>query len=339
MRRMPVVISIGLLLLILLEVACSDAVDPVIGSEVPYTIWGFLDSDADTQKVRVFPVLGKINFRDTAAIDARVFSVNLTVGERREWHYRGVKFDTIGIGYVFWSPLRPQHGHRFRLEVVRSDGEMSHAEVVIPRAADFDVDIDATTPRFTVTIRSEVPYLVGARAIYRAMNNPPAHAWPAEKIVHPRVALPATISYDKEKKPFTGGWSVTVLAQRDFLTVREEFQKNCLITRQSPDIWLREVEFNAVATDSTWMPPGGVFDPDALGVPGTFSNVENGYGFFGAGQVIRFRWTPPEDMILRAGFRKSLACPDGPEPRTECMNPPEPCIGENPDDIWDIWLR
>jgi hypothetical protein len=34
--------------------------------------------------------------------------------------------------------------------------------------------------------------------------------------------------------------------------------------------------------DENWDPPEGIFDPEILAQPGTLSNVENGFGFFGS---------------------------------------------------------
>ncbi len=101
------------------------------------------------------------------------------------------------------------------------------------------------------------------------------------------------------------------------------------------------MEFTALAADSAWAPPGGVFDPDVLVVPGALSNVENGYGFIGAGEGIRVQWIPSVNARLVAGYRAETNCEVGPAP-DECEDPvvpPIPCIGDDAEDIWQLFSR
>jgi len=46
-------------------------------------------------------------------------------------------------------------------------------------------------------------------------------------------------------------------------------------------------------------PPGGAFDPEVLAQPGTFTNVENGFGFIGAVGRFSAEWTfDPETLRI-----------------------------------------
>ena len=54
--------------------------------------------------------------------------------------------------------------------------------------------------------------------------------------------------------------------------------------------------------DSSWVPPGGVFDPDILIEPGTFTNVEGGFGFFGAVAQLNAEWTLTRAATEAAGY-------------------------------------
>jgi len=139
------------------------------------------------------------------------------------------------------------------------------------------------------------------------------------------------------------GWAIDIDMVRDFEAVKEVYGFNCLITEETgsaPDVWLREMTFTTVAADSTWSPPGGSFDPNLVAVPGTFSNVENGYGFFGAGQGIIYNWTPNVNVSLTAGYNFIPKCQGlFARPVPECMMPPEPCINESILSRWRIWLR
>ncbi len=319
---------------------CTESVEPFIGTDVPYTIWGFMNAGADTQRVRVFPIRDEIETSDQ--IDARVFSTDLTTGERREWAYRLVQFDSLIEGHVFWSPFRAAHNHRYRLEVVRSDGATTSTEVVVPSPVDFQFDIDPTSTVIPIQIRGDVPNLVGLRVTYHAVNIPPASAWPPGTPVMAAVPFPVTISYDKLVRPISGGWALEINMARDFAAVRVAYDVNCLITDyegSAPDIWLDLMEFSALLADSAWDAPDGEFDPNVLAQPGALSNVENGYGFFGAGLGIVHDWSPNVEVARNAGFRAQPRCQGFARDVPECYDPPIPCVDKNFADIWAEWLN
>lgn len=322
---------------------CEESVDPFIGQDLPFTLWGFLNAGADTQYVRVFPITDHLFPDLDEPLDARVYSTDLTTGELREWTYKRVTFDTLISGHLFWSPFRAVNQHRYRLEVVRSDGETSRVEVTVPSEVDFDIQLDLGSTEIPVEVRGEIPNLVGLRVTYYAVNVPPQNAWPLGTPVAGAVQLPVTIVYDNVIERVGDGWEFTIDMNRDYEAVFAVYSINCLVSlpeESAPDVWLRNMEFNALAADSTWETPDGNFDPNILAVPGTFTNVENGYGFFGAGQSINMDWTPNVTTSLAAGFNFEPKC-QGLTARNvpECWNPPVPCVDEQTRDFWQIWLQ
>ena len=327
----------------LLLSSCDDSVDAFIGTEKPFTIWGFINAGADTQFVRVFPINDELLQDVREDIDARVFSTNLTTGERLEWNYENVQFDSLISGHVFWSGFRGVHEHRYRLEVVRSDGATSSVEVTMPPEVDFRVEVRENSTIIPVSIEGSIPNLVGVRVTYNAVNVPPLQAWPVGTVVADPVQFPVTLGYDNLLEQQGDTWTFEIDMVRDFDAVSRIYGLNCLITSElgsAPDVWLRTMQISALAADSTWAPPGGDFDPNALAVPGTFSNVENGFGFFGAGQANNVTVSPSETVSLAAGYNFTPQCPGfSPQPIPECMDPPVPCIGEVLPDLWRIWLR
>lgn len=329
----------------LVAAGCDESVDPIAGSDVPFTVWGFMNAGADTQYVRAYEVTDQLIPDTAATIDAEVFSTDLTTGERRQWTYRKVRFDSLITGHVFWSPFRAEHEHKYRLEVIRSDGAVSRAEVTVPSEVTFVINAAENSVIANVRIEGEAPNLVGPKVTYRAINVPPPTAWPPGTPVHPPVLHPVVVSYEDALRPTQDGWTLAINMITDTLHVRNAFRRNCLITPpggSAPDVWLREIEFSFVAANSSWNPPGGVFNPDELAVPGTMSNVDNGYGFFGAGHGVRYRWTPSLEARLHAGYSADAQCTEGsgtPLPVARCMDPPIPCIGEDPLSVWQNWLR
>lgn len=332
-------------MLVLVELSCTESVNPVIGTDYPFTVWGFFNAGADTQYVRVFPVTDQLRIDTSSSLDAKVISTDLTTGDRREWMYRTMHLDSIATGHVFWSPFRAEHNHRYRLDVIRSDGATSTAEASVPAEVTFEIEVNENRSFFPVRIEGDVPNLVGLKVMYRGINIPPAHAWPSTTQIHPPVRHSVTVPYDERLHQTSSGWSVTINMVTDTVAVRDAFRASCLITNPSgsaPDVWLLGMELTAVAADSTWRPPGGVFDPNVLAVPGSMSNVENGYGFVGAGHGIRYEWQPSPEARMGAGYSADPQCTlasGGSRPVPECMNPPIPCIGDNVEDVWQLWLR
>lgn len=319
---------------------CESDINPIVGSDMPFTMWGFMNAGADTQYIRVYPISGELITERSSEIDAEVFSTDLTTGEKRQWSYEKVQFDGDVTGHVFWSPFRAVYEHRYHLEVVRSDGEASEAKVTVPAEADFSVEVQDGKTVFVVRIQGEIPTLIGLKVTYNSVNVPPTPRLESDPI-HPPVLFPVTVSYDDEVRRDGQGWHMTVDLVRDESLVRSEFRDHCLITPTVPNIWLQSIEFTAVAADSSWRPPGGTFDPNVLVVPGTMSNVENGYGFIGGGEGMRILWTPTVEARLLAGYRAEPTCQSGPEPE-KCVGPtvaPVPCFEENAIDIWRRYLR
>ena len=326
-----------------LFVSCEDNVNAIVGTDLPFTVWGFVNAGADTQFVRVFPITQDLLPDVSPGIDARVFSTDLDTGERQEWNYEYIDFDSLIAGHVFWSGFRGEHEHRYRLEVIRSDGATTSAEITVPPEVSFDVQFNGSNTNIPVVIEGSIPNLVGVRVTYNAVNVPPLQAWPVGTVVADPVQLPVTIGYDRVIEKEGDTWTFVIDMTRDFEAVAEVYGLNCLITAESgsaPDVWLRNIEISALAADSSWDPPGGDFDPNALAVPGTFSNVTNGYGFFGAGQANNFLISPSPELNQSAGYGFEPKCPGfSPQPVPECLDPPVPCVGEVLPDLWRIWLR
>jgi hypothetical protein len=335
---MKAVLTSALLLGSVLLLGCESSVDPYAGTPEPFTLWGVMNSAADTQKVRVFTIDAEPGIDRPDGIDAVVTSTNLTTGETREWIRREVVYDSGATGQVFWAAFRAQEGDRYRLEVERSDGAASTAEVRIPPSVDVELNPSEASTTLPVRIMGEAPHLLGVGVRYESTNLPPALIWPHDRIYHPIVVHPVEVSYQEALKRFDGGWAFTILMQRDYELVRSEYEQNCLVTDGAPDISLRRVELHFVAADSAWYPPDGVFDPDVLVEPKALSNVENGFGFVGAGHAVRVRWTPPREIRDQLGYRQTRPCNFQASPSLSCTDPPIPCIGENAADIWEIYF-
>jgi hypothetical protein len=81
--------------------------------------------------------------------------------------------------------------------------------------------------------------------------------------------------------------------------------------------------------DASWVPPGDEFDEDVLVQPDLFSNVENGFGFFGAGYPLRFNAIQQGSILQSAGFALDPPCdPSFASPTDPSCRVIPPCFGE-----------
>lgn len=316
-------------LLLLLFGSCEETVDPFVGEARPFTIWGYLESTADTQKVRVFTIEERIGVDRSGPIDATVSSVDLDTGERRVWRDSLVTFGEDHHGHVFWSAFRPVPGHRYRLEVARSDGATSHAEVTVPPLVEVEVPEEIRTFAFPVMIRGTAPNLVRLGVTYESVAVYPQNPWPIGTPRPEPIVFPVTVPYEQKARRTEGGWTLDVNMREDFAVVADEFLRQCL----PQEVALRRMEFHFLAADESWRPPGGDFDPDVISEPGTFNNVENGWGYFGAGQKVSVRWIPPTNIQSLAGFTQAAPCAMSPNPNCLVREPCFRCDEELPPDI------
>lgn len=314
-----------LLICLLAPLGCDESVDPFVGDERPFTIWGFMDAGADTQRVRVVTIEERLGLDRSGPIDAVVTSTDLDTGERRTWHDSEITFEDGNVGHVFWAAFQAEFGHRYRLEITRSDGAVSSVEVTVPQAVEIHLDNGIQPTLYTVRIIGFPPNLHRIEVEYDVLTVPPANPWPPGSQSTAAHRLHVPISYDGEQMPLDDGWEIDINLRKDFTLIQEEFERNCLTENLMA---LRRMEFRFLAANEEWTPPGGTFDPEVLIEPGAFSNVENGFGFFGGGYTVSTQWLPPLDILQNVGFIFSQPCLNDTANIPECQLPPEPCFRE-----------
>ncbi len=331
--------TLGLLIAAALLASCESGVDPLIGEPRPFTVWGLLDASADTQRVRIFSIEGESGVDRPGNLDAVVTSTDLETGETLTWRPYRVTYESGVTGHVFEAAFRPVHERRYRLDVTRSDGAVSSATVKVPPEVEFTIERTDTSPKVFVYVHGEGFNLLGVEMRYEATNVPPGNVWPTDLKRHPAVFYPVEVSYQGTEEKTRDGVRYDINMVDDFAVVEEEYKNKCLVTEGNPDIALRRVEFHFVAANEAWDPPGGVFDPEVLVEPGALSNIDNGYGFLGAGMVVAERWIPPKGLRDFIGFSSEAGCslvPSATNPA--CTSPPIPCLDNVTDDIWSLYL-
>ncbi len=291
----------------MLGLGCEEHPNPLVGEERPYTVYGYPDPLSTRQAIRVLPLLDSISAAGATTIDAQVTSINKTTGEQRQWKDSLITFDDGGIGHVFVSHFTPEYGHDYRLEILRSDGAGSSVEVTVPPQVTMTRRLGNASTLFRYLLEaSEKPNIVQADVKYvgaalQPLDNP--------------IFYPVDVSYRALEEQVSNGWEITINMQRDFQVITEAFDRVCLTTEY---IRMRSMEFVVFIGDETWVPPGGVFDENVLVQPGLFSNIENGYGFFGAGYALHSNPRPSSEARLAAGYSEAEPCVDVPLDHPSC---------------------
>ncbi len=283
------------LVLIVVLGSCGDTViDPFRNDGKYYTVYGFLDVLETSHAVRVIPVtrrgeLIKDPTDPDARIDARVFSTDVFSGTRSEWTHSLEQLSDGTYGHIFTARFSPRARRTYRLEVIRSDGKMTVAETTIP-------SIDGVS----ILQRGPVVYSVDSTEVYQDIVIPGISSpWgiQAEYVWGFFTNNRTLVNYGRRgKRTQSGDWMVRMTYSADRIPVQERVQwffDRGILTEATPP-GLVAVGLKIRILDQNWDPPQGVFDPEVLAQPGTLSNVENGYGFFGSVGLYAEAWGTPQ---------------------------------------------
>lgn len=277
-----------LALLAMLAAGCEEDVTAVLGTERPFTLFGVLTPQADTQWVRVFPIETVLTPAEPVPLDAEFHSRDLTDGTAHVWRDSLIREENGQYAHVFWSRFTAPFGHRFRLEVSRSDGAATEVEATVPPFAEMILPPQTQTPPalFSVIVPPQVPNLIRIEITYtfRFRSN-------AE--IRRETAL---FSYDGQQRLTPEGWLLEINVARDVRVIREELKRRFPLDPNTP-LKIASLEIRMIAANAEWNPPGGIFDPEVLVQPGVMSNVQNGFGFVGAGYRMKETWVPLDTII------------------------------------------
>lgn len=280
----PTTTFLLLVLITLFGSGCSDTmIDPFENEEKYFTIWGYIDQLSSEHELRVIPVTRYAeNILDPsqpeAQIDAEVYSVDLSSGERRRWNHELAQLSDGTYGHVFRSRFLVDAKKTYRIEVIRADGKMTSAET---RVAAIDSD--------TLIVRDQVVWGPDSTLVYQDVEIPEiASPWEIQAIYRWEggdQAWKFLIPYGRPgDRTSDGGWRVRLNISDDQPKVKEhlEWAKSIGMIPPGGPYGIVSMGFQVRVLDAKWDPPHGVFDPEVLAQPGVLSNVENGHGFFGS---------------------------------------------------------
>lgn len=285
-----------LVLLVSVLAGCEEDVNPFIGTDLPFSVYGLINPKADTHAVRVFTIDDQLRLITPGPIDAAVSLLRRSDGARFAWRDSVIQLFNGDYRHVYWLSEPIDYGGTYRLEIERSDGVITNSkDVVVPEP----ISIVIVPPNELAVNAIELPIeLVG---------NPPAlpridltYSTYSVNLVGVTVAeVSVTVSYAGKQVRGEDRWSLTVPLREDFRLIARTYAE-----RELPGqfICAGEMRLDVHVGNADWVSPVGVFDENVLVEPGTLTNIENGFGFFGAGYVETVTWLPPDLLLLRAGF-------------------------------------
>ena len=277
----------ALLALLAVGAGCEDSVDPTLGTDQAFSVYGHLDPTADRQALRVVPIGATIGADTSRTINAEVTSVEPSTGRTVTWRDSVVVYDDGSVGHVFVADYTPAPG-AVEVTVRASDGGGARVSVPVPALAQPEVPTPETTgATVSYAIGLEAPRVLDTELVYYVTGVAPA---PDDTVA---------VAYDPAdgfSDAGGGRWALGL----DFLRTSRAFLASGSVPGGRPA--LIEVAVRAFVANEAWAVPAGGFDLDRIAEPGTFSNVAGGFGFVGAGYWTEARWTPSLNTQSRAGF-------------------------------------
>lgn len=287
-------IWISALLVATLNAGCEEDVISVLGTDIPYTLYGVFSPQLDTQWVRVFPIDDILEVESPDPLDAVFTSINRSSGDTRVWQDSVIEETNGQFAHVFWSPFAADYGSEYEVSIQRSDGATTSVVAAVPVFSELELLEPIVAPAaHPVFVNAPVPRLFDIIVSYSV-----AYILPGTPLTGRSRFL---IDYSEFARQQEGGWEIRVQIWQDFSLIRNALIEDVDLPLTS-EITLRDMEINMVIASADWDPPGGEFDAEVLVQPGLFSNVENGFGFVGAGYRRALSWLPPEEVILSSGF-------------------------------------
>ncbi|MDA0378639.1 MAG: hypothetical protein O3C45_02745 [Bacteroidetes bacterium] len=283
-----------LLLLVLVSTGCEDAVNPFVEEDRYFTLFGYLDTANDEQFVRVIPLRTDFAASEDTSIDATVTTLEVESGRTIVWADSVITFADGSVGHVFHAPFRPIPGWTYELNVTRADGKQVRASTTIPifTGVELDAPIISTSFVFQKIRWTDIdfkPFRV--EVWYRFLNSSPG--LPFLEAVIPY----GNVSEEYGKLVEGNKWEVLVQLTKDKEDVTE-----ALGLSENARPFLMSVGMRFTMTSDSWRPPDGVFDEEVLVQPGTFSNVDGGFGFFGSVNQYTYEWTLSPEITSLAGY-------------------------------------
>lgn len=268
----------------------------------PFTLYGVISPDLDTQAVRVYPIENFSQLALNLPHGITFTSTDLDTGERIIWQDTILTQPSGQQDLAFWSPFRAEFGHRYRVEARRaSDGAASFAETHIPAPVTVRITELGSPSISEVFLRITV-----AGEGFRALK--PEIAYRIRYTALPHLIYTYRLSHQGTEFPVEEGWAFDFNFYLDRYNVQGMYNVDLLKRGILPNcircsiIDLLDMDLHLVVGNADWDPPFGRFDANLLSHQDALTNVENGLGFVGGGYRIAEDLRPSRKAVEDACF-------------------------------------
>ena len=291
-------IACALLVLLLAGSSCQEEVSTAPGTDIPFSLYGVLNPEADTQWIRVYEVNNeRLTPAHPAPLRADFTSTLLETSVTRTWQDSVMQLDNGTFGHFFWAAFRPDYNKTYRLVLRGSDERTSqvrlHVPVRVATALRAPYVVDAGENAGVILPLS----IDGAAArLYR-----PEATYLVRYGTFPEDVARLSLPYPDRPEQTNNGWLFEVNVSEDYHTILRDLMSRQLY-HSACGIKLLRVTLTVRIVNEGWMLPDFVTNVNQVAQPGVFSNVENGFGFVGSGYSEQARWDPSEEIVHETPF-------------------------------------
>lgn len=255
-----------------------------------YSIYGFLKDGDANHAIRVIPIRRSQERITTthdpqASIDAIVTTTDTLTGEVVICNHLLTRLEDGSFAHIFRASFNVKTNHAYRLDILRNDGITTSAETTVPTVSSSQIVpgplvADADSSMFQNIFLSDI-------------HSP----WKIEVFYYFSVKGFSRIAYGRSGNTIEGeGWTFTIDYDRDME------QLAALRGTTIDELAWSAMGVKTFVLDKAWDPPQDIFDPEIPAQPGTLSNVENGYGYFGSIGLLQDDWPNSEAFNDAFGF-------------------------------------
>jgi hypothetical protein len=278
-------------------VSCESEFEPFESGILTASMYGYLDTAADTQFVRVMPMRRQLQ-RNGDPFDGQVSITDIDSGQRYDMQDSLVTLSDGSKATVYWAAFKPRQQRRYELMAAHNDGRNAIARVTVPNAVPKDsiyvlpaILLGKLIVPIYLLSHEKPPF--DFRMIYEVSE--------CDTCARDRITIRyiGDITGRKVAKP--NGWHIEADLIADSKDVRKEWAARH--GRQPTTLYMHGMTMQAATVSEGWVPPSGVFDPITMIMPGAHSNVEGGEGFFGAVARYELTWVVVDHVLLdMAGY-------------------------------------
>jgi len=278
---------------LVLAAGCEENVSPVIPTERVFTVWGFLDPTVAEQKARVFRIEPVLEPTRPEPLGATMSVTDVSSGSVTVWRDSVILFPDGFYGHVYLANQDVEFDREYLVELETPKGLGSSARVRTPPRTS-PVLTELQNVRFNVKFRvrwDNAPQLLDLKVRYHvAFRSRGASGAFSSGVVTLRTGV---IETGPDGTP-----TVLIEPTSDLGDILQMLN----LQAGRDEMALDSITVLPFVGSEEWRSPTGDFDPEVLVQPGTLSNVDNGFGFFGSGFEDAYVVHLPEDAIENAGF-------------------------------------